>query len=212
MATDFPNSKFTGIDTGAFLPKSSAPLPANCEFQASNAAERLPFENEMFDYIFQRHMVASYDTDQWRKVTEEMFRVTKPGGFVEIVELDVGKIVGGGSVAKGAWRVAKAFAERNGMNLRIIHRLPYLMTEAGFIIAKAGHLSIPIGKQGGEIGRLFACDLRSVLQAGKALALRELTISSSFFDDLLNRLFDELDGRPGVFMNVHIAVYQKPSA
>lgn len=107
MAKDFPNSNFTGIDSGAFLPKDPASIPVNCMFHAQNTGEGILFAPETFDYIMQRHMVTAYDTTQWNTVTKELFRVTKPGGFVEIVELDAGRIIGGGNVARGAWRVGK---------------------------------------------------------------------------------------------------------
>lgn len=84
------------------------------------------------------------------------------------------------------------------------------MTKAGFTIVKGGQLSIPIGKQGGEIGRIFARDIRTALEAGKPLVIRELTMASSFFDDLVNKLFEEFDNTVGVYMSVHIVVYRKP--
>ncbi|RUP46420.1 hypothetical protein BC936DRAFT_146984 [Jimgerdemannia flammicorona] len=83
MANDFPNSHFVGVDVTDVFPKDG--LKRNCTFVKANTLEGLPFEDDTFDYVFQ---VLTFTTADWPKAISELVRVTKPGGWVELVETD----------------------------------------------------------------------------------------------------------------------------
>ncbi|RUP46418.1 S-adenosyl-L-methionine-dependent methyltransferase, partial [Jimgerdemannia flammicorona] len=86
MANDFPNSHFVGVDVADLFPKDE--VKSNCIFVKANTLEGLPFEDDTFDYIFQRFMVLAFTPADWAKAISELVRVTKPGGWVELVESD----------------------------------------------------------------------------------------------------------------------------
>ncbi|KAI9593988.1 S-adenosyl-L-methionine-dependent methyltransferase [Syncephalis fuscata] len=87
MATEFPDCEFTGIDQVAAQPDDV--LPRNCRFvPAEQLAGYLPFGDACFDYVHQRMLVGSVPTDKWGTVCDDIYRVTRPGGWFEILDTD----------------------------------------------------------------------------------------------------------------------------
>ena len=63
--------------------------PSNVEFVEYNVLDGLPFNNNSFDYVFARVLVSVYSRTQWTELAiPEYTRVTKPGGWVELMEFD----------------------------------------------------------------------------------------------------------------------------
>lgn len=86
MATQYPNSTFIGLDVAPIYPTSI--IPSNCSFQSCNVADGLPFVNESFDFVISRDMALSMRYDHWKQYIEEMTRVTRKDGYIELVEMD----------------------------------------------------------------------------------------------------------------------------
>lgn len=64
-------------------------LMSNLDFyQASIVAEQLPFPDDHFDFVKQRFVTASFTLANWKCVIEELVRVTKPGGYIQLLEID----------------------------------------------------------------------------------------------------------------------------
>ncbi|RUP47643.1 S-adenosyl-L-methionine-dependent methyltransferase [Jimgerdemannia flammicorona] len=85
MAREYPASQFVGSDfVDVFSPFISV-APKNLRFEVANTLE-LPYEDESFDFVFQRFQSASFRKDEWPKAFAELARVTKPGGWVEFIE------------------------------------------------------------------------------------------------------------------------------
>ncbi|KAL1928500.1 hypothetical protein VTP01DRAFT_2856 [Rhizomucor pusillus] len=87
MAQQYPHSTFHGIDIAEQFPNEIKPF--NCHFQVANVTEKLPFPDNYFDYIHQRLLVAALTRDGWNNCLSELFRVLKPGGWLELKEVDV---------------------------------------------------------------------------------------------------------------------------
>lgn len=85
MAKLYPNSEFVGIDMAdVFVTQDK---PANVTFHIMNAGIGLDFEDNSFNFVFQRFLVMGLSVDQYRRSVSEMKRVLKPGGSIEILEL-----------------------------------------------------------------------------------------------------------------------------
>ncbi|CAG8806586.1 1593_t:CDS:2, partial [Gigaspora rosea] len=95
----YPTAKIIGIDISSNQPTQIKPI--NFEFIKANALEGLPFEDNTFDFVFQRFLVSGYTTDKWPYVISEIVRVLKPGGFVELCEPS--NVTGGGPVTRRLW-------------------------------------------------------------------------------------------------------------
>ncbi|KAG2185729.1 hypothetical protein INT43_002164 [Umbelopsis isabellina] len=86
MATQYPNSTFIGLDVAPIYPTSI--IPSNCSFQSCDVTDGLPFVNESFDFVISRDMALSMRFDDWKQYIEEMTRVTRKNGYIELVEMD----------------------------------------------------------------------------------------------------------------------------
>ncbi|KAL7319726.1 hypothetical protein PS15m_002826 [Mucor circinelloides] len=87
MGETYPNSKFHGIDASSVFPESIK--PSNVEFCVTNIAEKIPFSDNTFDYIHQRLLILGLTNDDWENALKELYRVLKPGGYIEVVEPDM---------------------------------------------------------------------------------------------------------------------------
>lgn len=83
MATDYPNSRIVGIDMCSISPCEIK--PKNVTFIKANILDGLPFDDNSFDFIFQRYMFLGIPSDKWNFVIEEFLRVLKPGGYLEVI-------------------------------------------------------------------------------------------------------------------------------
>ncbi|CAG8741479.1 13186_t:CDS:2 [Dentiscutata erythropus] len=73
-----------GLDLSPLLPTQIK--PKNFKFVKANVLERLPFEDDTFDFVFQRYMFTGCPKDRWPYLINEIIRVLKPGGFLELCE------------------------------------------------------------------------------------------------------------------------------
>ena len=64
-------------------------LLANLDFFGVNVIDvGLPFPDDSFDFVMQRLVTASFTTSDWKRVVQELVRVTKPGGYIQLLEID----------------------------------------------------------------------------------------------------------------------------
>ena len=82
MATDYPEVEFVGIDISPIQP--SQIKPENFNFIQANILDGLPFKDDTFDFIFQRLFAAAITKNKWPFVINELTRVLKPGGYLEV--------------------------------------------------------------------------------------------------------------------------------
>ncbi|CAG8503771.1 1548_t:CDS:2 [Paraglomus brasilianum] len=85
MALDYPVSIFVGIDIAPLFPENH---PPNAAFLKCNIMDGLPFPDNTFDFVRQAFVIVCMNWQAWKeKVVKELIRVTKPGGYIEIMEV-----------------------------------------------------------------------------------------------------------------------------
>ncbi|CAG8534235.1 11714_t:CDS:2, partial [Scutellospora calospora] len=87
MATEYQRPQFVGVDIAPLYP--SEIHPTNVKFHQANVLSGLPFEDETFDFVYMRFMVFAFTINDWERALKEALRVTKKGGYVEIMETDI---------------------------------------------------------------------------------------------------------------------------
>lgn len=60
--------------------------PANVNFQVGNVLKRLPFPDNTFDLVHLRLFIVALKREEWPILMKEVYRVMKPGGFMQMVE------------------------------------------------------------------------------------------------------------------------------
>jgi SAM-dependent methyltransferase len=107
MAEDFCKSRFDAIDICNLLPTGACSYgtnlitknaivddfmereqeTSNFRFTVHNVLEGpIPFESNTFDYVEQSITTLAYKAHDWPKVLQELKRVTKPGGYIQLIE------------------------------------------------------------------------------------------------------------------------------
>jgi ubiquinone/menaquinone biosynthesis C-methylase UbiE len=86
MARLFPQAEVIGVDMDTALFRSD--VPGNCYLRAGNVVTGLPFPDQLFGYTHQRLLTAAVTAANWPGVVRELVRVTRAGGWVELVEID----------------------------------------------------------------------------------------------------------------------------
>ncbi|CAG8503698.1 1544_t:CDS:2 [Paraglomus brasilianum] len=85
MALEYSASVFVGIDVVPVFPEDH---PPNSIFLKCNILNGLPFPDNTFDFVRQRYLLYTIDWQAWKeKVVKELIRVTKPGGYIEIMDV-----------------------------------------------------------------------------------------------------------------------------
>ncbi|KAL1925582.1 uncharacterized protein VTP21DRAFT_465 [Calcarisporiella thermophila] len=154
MASEYPRSKFIGIDiTDATFP-FELELPSNLQLMIQNALEKpLPFPDNDFYFVYQRLAVLSYQYSEWPGLLQEMYRILKPGGWVELCELDIWA----SPIGPPHLRLVEGLRfslKARGMESRIALQLSKLLKNAGFTEIKTHRLTVPMYPSQGRLGAL----------------------------------------------------------
>ncbi|KAJ1565398.1 hypothetical protein HK405_012446, partial [Cladochytrium tenue] len=83
MAKAFPKSDFVGVDIATYDHHN---LPPNVTFEIKDVTTGLDYPDNTFDLVHQRSLMLGYKAEQWPLVLKELIRVTKPGGYIQLVE------------------------------------------------------------------------------------------------------------------------------
>lgn len=91
MAEQFPDAQITGLDMseGRIAMLTTRTLHRhrpNLHWRCADALEPLPFEDNSFDYVHLRFGATFIPEKRWPFVVDELARVTRPGGWVELLE------------------------------------------------------------------------------------------------------------------------------
>ncbi|RUP50276.1 S-adenosyl-L-methionine-dependent methyltransferase [Jimgerdemannia flammicorona] len=144
MASTYASCQFVGTDiSDNLLPKSG--LPPNCEFLQADTLKGLPFADNTFDYVYQRMLGYSCSETEWNIVIAELIRVTKPGGWIELLEIDMAYERPGPSF-EPLLKAVKAACDARGIFLGAHKRFPYYF--GSFENVHLDALTIPFGWNG----------------------------------------------------------------
>ncbi|KAI8352472.1 S-adenosyl-L-methionine-dependent methyltransferase [Choanephora cucurbitarum] len=131
MGEQYPNSKFFGVDAAAVFPENIK--PANVEFAIGNIGNRIPYPDNTFDYIHQRLLVFGMTYDDWENGLKELYRVLKPGGYIELAEPDLQDLSHAGPLLERLQKQMSTMLESRNMPSKIASELESRLVKAGFI-------------------------------------------------------------------------------
>ncbi|KAF0459119.1 S-adenosyl-L-methionine-dependent methyltransferase [Gigaspora margarita] len=122
MSKTFPMSIFLGLDISTTFHQEC--LPENCAFLEYNYFEEIPFPENTFDYVFQQSISSSKFRDNQLDIhLREIFRVVKPGGWIEIFGTPT-EIINAGPASKEFIKLVRKCYQFNGLDPSIVHAYP----------------------------------------------------------------------------------------
>lgn len=157
IASRSESARVYGIDLHQVEPPQA---PSNVVFETVNVMTGFPFNTGTFDFVHSRLLVGGI-TD-WKLYLENLLRITKRGGFVECVEMELCPRSAKGSASPEIvqW-IDKMSTLLRGRNLRpdIAGALKEEMRRAGFEDIEETILMVPLADwqeagPGKEVGRL----------------------------------------------------------
>jgi len=162
LAQQFPKATVTGVDLVA---TEQAQPPENYTFVKGNVLEGLPFEDNRFDFVHQRLLVAALPRERWPFVIGELARVTRPGGWVELAECGSPQDDPANPYPQ-LWATWIAFCQTRAIDFTIGHTIGSMLQQGALQQVQRHEVVFPMGQWGGRIGSMSAEDCLAV---GKAL-------------------------------------------
>lgn len=183
MAQACPRARVIGLDVDVPLP-GALPAPPNFTFAQGNVLEQLPFANSSFDFVHQRLLVAAIPAMSWTAVVAELTRVTRPGGWIELVE--AGDIYLNAGPALGqflSW--SRVVSGARGIDAGRVAYLDDLLVGAGLSHVEKHVHQVPLGRWGGRLGHMLAQDTIAVFEGLRGLYCQAVPMSPEQFDATL---------------------------
>ncbi|HEX9038692.1 MAG TPA: class I SAM-dependent methyltransferase [Ktedonobacterales bacterium] len=209
LAQQFPQASVVGMDLAPPAVEARAtprPGPENYRFVQGNALERIPFPDESFSFVHQRFLTLAIPAARWPDVVAELLRVTRSGGWVELVETE--PPTGAPAIDQlAAWGVE--LTTRRGIDMSLMARIGELLRNSGASQVTARTVKMAVGKPAGHIGAMAAVDYMTALSAVRAPLAKMGIVDEERFDSMMERGRQEFD--QGVYIQpIYVAFGQKP--
>ncbi|HEX7736838.1 MAG TPA: class I SAM-dependent methyltransferase [Ktedonobacteraceae bacterium] len=191
IAQAFPEATVMACDlieppVGALSP------PANYQFLQADVLKGLPFPDQQFDFVHQRFLVLAIPAQAWPGVLRELVRVTRAGGWVEVVETQLAsENMGPMTRQLSNWIIE--LGHQRGIECGQVPPLAEELRRAGLSNVVQRQIAIPVGKWGGEVGTGMQTNGVAGMQALKPLIISHLGVATSEFDRVLALSVAEYD-------------------
>ncbi|KAF9178684.1 hypothetical protein BGZ51_007525 [Haplosporangium sp. Z 767] len=206
MSTEHTETNFTGIDISAVWPTEIR--PRNCRFHVVNAIKGLPFEDNTFDFVYQRFMIMGYPAKDWPFIIQELVRVAKPGGIIELTEIPIVSNANGPELSK-MMEILEQACQDKGLDTKVAKKLDGMLRKAGVEDVQACHASIPVGAWGAKVGQLMRENSAGVWSSLRGW-FKELTgMNDAQYDAMIKRVFVEYETHK-CYVNCYCAWGVKP--
>lgn len=145
---------------------------------------RFPFEDEEFNYTFSRFLVVATPTDKWTHITQEMLRVTRRGGYVEMVDMQQFPVTQSPAYQR-VLAAAADLVQKRGMQTGVGRSLKGYLEAAGLQQVQERAFQVGTGRQGNRQQRLLISDLLAGHRNLKGALVKLGYFSESEFDELM---------------------------
>ncbi|KAG9294860.1 hypothetical protein G9A89_008552 [Geosiphon pyriformis] len=201
-AVEYENATFTGIDVASVYPQDIK--PPNTEFCRVNILDGLPFPDNTFDFVHCRDMMFVFTMRDWEEqVIPELIRVTKSGGWLEIMEGDIMWYNEGIITTTIRNQIVDSIRQQCNIEPIISPHISQMMSTTGQLsTVQQNERLAPLGKWGGDIGK---ANLEVVKWGAEILAefiSRNMGFTEHEYKELLNKGFNEIDNGK-VFSKTH---------
>ncbi|KFZ00045.1 hypothetical protein V500_01200 [Pseudogymnoascus sp. VKM F-4518 (FW-2643)] len=217
FADAYPSAMVIGTDLSPIQPCF---IPPNLKFELDDAQLEWTYGENSFDFVHIRCLMGGII--DWAKLYSEVFRHTKPGGYIESLEMDIQFSSDDGSIKSGNimydWSTLLINA---GETMRRTFKIPKmskrLIEAAGFVDVVETKYKVPVGgwmedKKWKEIGRWNLLYLSEGLE-GMALFILMKVLNWEYTEvqALLGRMRSALmDKENHGYYEIHTVYGRKP--
>ncbi|PWN52267.1 S-adenosyl-L-methionine-dependent methyltransferase [Violaceomyces palustris] len=212
VAKEFPNAIVHATDfVECFKPEEKVEV----DFDQGNVLSSLPYQDGTFDLVHMRFFTGALKKQEWEVATREILRVTKSGGWVQMVEPDGELRSQSEEVSEilNDWnrRGMRGSLEKRGGDPLAGIRLETFLRSAGSGSVRILTRSAPMAEryQGDELGALMKHDYLSLVSTLAPVLCITWGISSEEMVEWGSKVVKECE-RLKAFHNFVTAVAQKP--
>ncbi|KAI7864191.1 S-adenosyl-L-methionine-dependent methyltransferase [Spinellus fusiger] len=205
VATDFPCCECIGIDMSEVFPHTIR--PSNVIFQSANVLECIPYPDNSIDFVNVRLLVMALRKEEWPVLLKEIFRVLKPGGYIQSTES--GLIEDGNEfICRVESCVTEEMIER-GQDTTIVYRLQEMMEDTKFCNIQQIKKDAYLGQQD-HVNRALLWNIVSMFKSLLPILDNKLGVEPENYPVFVEQLENELQGNPATKWPFFITFAQKP--
>ncbi|KAJ3575562.1 hypothetical protein NP233_g1012 [Leucocoprinus birnbaumii] len=206
-------AQYIGIDMQPRLLPPPSSTPSNVQFIVKSILE-LPAEwTNRFTFVHQRLLVCALRKKEWPQVLKEIYRVLKPGGWVQLTEVE-------NWVAGPITRIVQTLVDKAGQH-RGTEGWPGLgnplvghLKACGFQNIQLIPHNTPLGASEGEDGSDGKNNIATIFNGIRSHVLEcggfGLVNSEEKYDELLAQVREEVDASQGGRIEWFVVYAQKP--
>jgi SAM-dependent methyltransferase len=191
MCELFPDAIVVGLD-----PRNDSKTTehANYRFVRGDVIAGLPFEAGTFAFVHQRLLISGIPLMRWSSVVNELARVTRPGGWLELVECRP-FFTPEGPATKRIWDMFRPQNLKRGIDMKghVHDHLDEYLRDAGLCNVNARTVLGPAGDWGDEVGRLMKVDLRSLFTQLAPMLAQIHNIKTEQVYAMIQEMLDEFE-------------------
>ncbi|KAI9314243.1 S-adenosyl-L-methionine-dependent methyltransferase [Dichotomocladium elegans] len=205
VATEYPDCELVGVDMCHVFPSDIR--PANVQFIVGNVLERLPFDDNTFDFVNLRFLMLAFRKEDWLVAFREVFRVLKPGGCVQ--ELESSMLDRGSPFTKWVGEVFTNVMRERGQEPYMCYKMGPLFEQAGLkpleLIERVAYLHRP-----DPLNKEFLWDICNIVKGAQPFLTEALGVPPEKFPQFLKEFHTECQKPPGGEWDIVINIAQKP--
>ncbi|CAG8677714.1 17650_t:CDS:2, partial [Cetraspora pellucida] len=193
LSSQYPKSTFYGVDQPYLLRHSTPMLPSNVTVQYYDILSGLPFEDETFDFIYMRFMAGELPEKQTERIINELLRVLKVDGYLEIMDVE--------TQGRNEGPITQSFVSSVLSYYKAIERNPLMISKINSLFRSHSQLTsitfeeeyCPIGTWYGNIGEIALINWTTLLNQMKYYLMPFLGANEHNYRKMINKFVEEVD-------------------
>jgi SAM-dependent methyltransferase len=189
LCAKFPRAMVAGVDLVSGKPGQ----PPGYRFVRANLLYGLPFVDDAFDFVHQRLLASSsIPVTVWPALIGDLVRVTRPGGWVELVEVGPWLEPAGPATTR-LFELSYRLGRLLGLDMlgEVFRTLDDQLRSVGLLDVERQEVSVPVGEWGGVVGSKMAANVRALFTRLGGQFETRLGVPSVEFAELLQAMQDE---------------------
>ncbi|KAJ3106365.1 hypothetical protein HK100_003738 [Physocladia obscura] len=159
--------------------------------QFGNVLETLPYEDNTFDFVHQRLVFGGVPRVKYPDALKELIRVTKPGGWIELVEGD-GLIYNPGPYSKTFSTALSEGFHRLGRDCYAATNLPWYVKQVSKNAENEQNIMLHLSTGwGSKVGVLLGADVKAVYLGMEESMHKAMGFSREQYRDLVHACYVE---------------------
>jgi len=188
MSSDYPNSKFTGLEVQSFMLPTIHPF--NTRFIYHDVLKGIPFHPNSFNYIHMRGMIFNFTELQYEQIIRDSVELLKPNGYLELCEPDV-YFHNMGPVTQRIIGPLGRLLRSKSMNPFISNRLHEFMAKHKLRQIRQDDVMLPLSPLNGKVGKLNGLNFYYALLGLKDSLAKYMKISNTEMLWLIDEFYEE---------------------